>query len=221
MSRWQAGFGLLEALLALALGLMLLAAAGQLAVAVQQAWHLQGAAARLQDDARLALQRLAQDIRMTGMFGCLAHAAIDFPDPGVARAFATPLQINHGADGRLTSLSLLAAELPGGFGQPDWTLLTDCRSWAQVRPGRHLGSGDTLAFPLRQHLYRVQDGSLMLGSGGLNARLIDNVRGLWITREQAGEGERLDLRLELFEPVLRIEQRHALSVALRNRLPPS
>ncbi|MGE7994101.1 PilW family protein [Pseudomonas sp. NPDC089554] len=219
MSRLQRGFGLLEALLALAIGLMLLAAAGQVLVSSQQSWRLQGASARLQEDARLALQRLVQDIRMTGVFGCLATHAIDFPSAAAAQAFAAPLQITRTTDGRLASLSLLAGELPGAAGAPDWTVLSDCRTWAKVLAGGHLADGDSLAFPLRQQHYRVHDGSLMLSSGGLNARLIDNVKGLWITQVQAGEGQRLDIRLQLFEPTQQLEQQYELSVALRNRLP--
>ncbi|MFB4394460.1 MULTISPECIES: PilW family protein [unclassified Pseudomonas] len=219
MSRRQQGFGLLEALLALAIGLMLLATAGQVLVSSQQSWHLQGAAARMQEDARLALQRLVQDIRMTGMFGCLATRTLDFPSEAAAQAFATPLQITRDADGQLASLRLLAGELPGATGAPDWTVLSDCRTWAKVIVGGHPANGDSLAFPLRQQHYRVHDGSLMLRSGGLNARLIDDVKGLWITQVQAGESERLDLRLHLFEPTQQLEQQYELSVALRNRLP--
>jgi Tfp pilus assembly protein PilW len=85
MKRRPAGFGLIEALLALALGVMVLAAASQLFGSAYQAWRLQGATARLQDDARLVLQRLAEDIRMAGMFGCLRLNAADFRLPAPPR----------------------------------------------------------------------------------------------------------------------------------------
>lgn len=219
MSPRQRGFGLLEATLALAIGLVLLAAAGQALVSTHQSWQLQGAAARMQEDARLALQRMAQDIRMTGVFGCLTPRIIDFPNAAAAQAFATPLRITRTADGQLASLSLLAGELSGAAGTADWTVLTDCRTWAKVLAEAPPGNTEGLAFPLRQQHYRVHDASLMLSSGGLNARLIDNVRGLWITQVQGQQGQRLDLRLQLFEPTLQLEQQYELSVTLRNRLP--
>ncbi|MFO3721934.1 PilW family protein [Pseudomonas sp. HLMP] len=219
MSRAQAGFGLLEALLALALGLMLLAAASQVFVAAYQAWRLQGAAARLQDDARLALHRMAQDIRMTGMSGCLRQQAITFDTAAAAQAFAQPLRITLAGDGRLDSLSLVLEQLPGSARQPAWTLLTDCRSWAQVKEGRHPGNERTLAFPIARITYQLRAGNLRRMSGSQAEALIDHVRDLRATLVPTAEGGRVDLQLTLFEPQQRIELQHELSVALRNRLP--
>ncbi|HGM5581948.1 TPA: PilW family protein [Pseudomonas putida] len=217
----QRGFGLLEALLALVLGLMLLATAGQALVSAQQAWRVQGALSRMQDDASLALHRLAQDIRMTGMFGCLAAETLEFIDPSAAQAFAQPLQIFQAGDGRGVTLSLVTADVPGAGGNPDWTVLTDCLGWAQVHPARQTGSATTLAFPLRRQTYRFHGDSLMLSGGGMNAVLIDNVRAFGVTRVDGNDGERLDLQLTLVDPVLDVERDYALSVALRNRLPAS
>lgn len=221
MTPRQRGFGLLEALLALALGLMLLAAAGQALVSAQQAWRVQGALSRMQDDASLAFQRLAQDIRMTGMFGCLAPEAIEFIAPSAAQAFAQPLQISHAGDGREVTLSLVTADVRGAGGNPDWTLLTDCLTWAEVHPARQAGSGTTLAFPVRRQTYRFQGDGLMLSGGGMNAVLIDNVRAFRVTHVVGNDGERVDLQLTLGDPVLGVERNYALSVALRNRLPSS
>ncbi|MDF9753474.1 PilW family protein [Pseudomonas hunanensis] len=151
MKRGQAGAGLVEVLLAVALGALLLVAAGQLFGQAYQAWRLQGAVARLQDDARLVLQRLAEDIRMAGMFGCLRLEAADFADPQAALAFARPIEVN--AD----SLTLVGAELPGLLGAPDWTVLTDCRSWARVQRGQHVPGDAQLALPVRRgYLPRAQ-----------------------------------------------------------------
>ncbi|MDH1657084.1 pilus assembly protein PilW [Pseudomonas mosselii] len=210
MRRRQTGLGLVEALLALALGLMLLVAAGQVFVSAYQAWRLQGAAARLQDDARLALQRMAEDIRQAGMFGCLRLETEDFADPGAAQAFASPIEVTG------DSLTLVGAELPGVLGSPDWTVLSDCRSWARVQPGQHVGDGELLALPVRRVTYRVHNGSLMLTSNAQHASLIDQVRALEVSRVEAGAGERLDIRLTLHDRQHGLEQHHSLSVALRN-----
>lgn len=77
----QAGFSLLEAMLALSLGLLVLLGGNRLFIAASQSWQAQEAAARMQEDARHALQRLAQSLRMAGMFGCLRHDAIVFDAP--------------------------------------------------------------------------------------------------------------------------------------------
>ena len=126
MSRTQGGFGLIEGVLALAIGLPLLAAASQLFVSAHDTWRLQGAAARLQADARLALQRMAQDIRMAGMFGCLRLQPGDFKDPAARQAFAHPLQVGP------TSLSLGARWLPTRAIQVGCSLSHDTRSVSQV-----------------------------------------------------------------------------------------
>ncbi|XAG01718.1 hypothetical protein GKC70_19820 [Pseudomonas sp. REB1044] len=61
----------------------------------------------------------------------------------------------------------------------------------------------------------------MLASGGFNASLIDNVRDFRVMRVEAEQGTRLDLQLILGDLEGQVERTYALSVALRNRLPPS
>ncbi|MDZ3993882.1 PilW family protein [Pseudomonas sp. Teo4] len=210
MSDRQNGFGLLEVMLALAIGLMCLAAVSQVFVSAHQAWRLQGSAAQLQDDARLALLRMAQDIRMAGMFGCLRLQADDFQAPGARQAFARPLQVGP------SSLSLIVAELPGYTGIPDWTLLTDCIDQAQVHGGRAQSTGRFLAVPISRHDYVLVGSELKLKRGGRVQPLVNHVRELRIERVDTPEGERFDLKLTLYEPDLRLEQYHELSVMLRN-----
>ncbi|QXH55972.1 PilW family protein [Pseudomonas maumuensis] len=206
MRRGQAGVGLVEVLLAVALGALLLVAAGQLFGQAYQAWRLHGASARLQDDARLVLQRLAEDIRMAGMFGCLRLDAADFADPEAALAFARPIEVN--AD----SLTLVGAELPGLLGAPDWTVLTDCRSWARVQRGQHVSGDALLALPVRRVTYRVRNGSLLFTSNVQHASLVDNVQALRIRHDDG----RVDIELLMQDRDHGLEQRHTLSVAVRN-----
>lgn len=210
MKRHQRGFGLLEVTLALAIGLMVLAAAGQLFVSAHQGWQLQGAALRLQDDARLALVRMAQDIRMAGMFGCLQLAPGDFPDPSVRQAFAQPLAIGP------SSLDLVVAELPGYPGAPDWTLLTDCIGKAQVHSDRPANPDQLMAIPISRHRYALEGTTLRLRRRNNTQPLVDHVREMRVEHVQTPAGERVDLHLTLYEPTLQLEQRHELSVALRN-----
>ena len=210
MNRNQVGFGLLELMLALAIGLMVLAAASQLFVSAHQTWRLQGAALRLQDDARLALLRMAQDIRMAGMFGCLRLRPSDFRDPIARQAFAQPLVISA------SSLELVVAESSGYAGKPEWTLLTDCRGEAVVYkdPPSHMGA--VMAVRISRHRYELRDSTLYFTRGQTPQPLANHVREMKVTQIDAPEGGRVDLQLTLFEPTQQLEQRHELSVALRN-----
>lgn len=219
MNRCQAGFGLLEALLALAIGLMLLGAASQLFVSAYHAWQVQSVAVRLQDDARLALQRMAQDIRMAGMFGCLRQDAIVFESQAAAEAFAQPLQITLSGNGRLESLGLVGEQLPGTGRQPDWVLLTDCLSWAEVRHRPPPGSGAALVVPIQRVTYQLHGDTLRLGRAGQAQALIDRVRDLRVVLVPTHQGGRVDLQLTLFDPQHQVELRHEVSVALRNGEP--
>jgi type IV pilus assembly protein PilW len=210
MRRAQSGFGLLEATLALAIGLMLLAAGSQLFASGYRSWRLQEAALRLQDDARLALMRMAQDIRMAGMFGCLRLEPDDFDDPAARQAFAQPLHIGP------SSLDLVVAELPGFAGAPDWTLLTDCSGEAQVYSGRRQSTPDLMAIPISRHRYALDGTTLRFTRRNNPQPLLDHVREMRIAHVRTPLGGRVDLQLTLYEPTLKLEQHHALSVALRN-----
>ncbi|QBF28514.1 hypothetical protein EXN22_23535 [Pseudomonas tructae] len=215
----QAGVGLVEVLLALSLGLVLLLGASRLFLAAIQSWQAQGIAAQLQEDARLTLQRLAQDIRMSGMFGCLRADAISHVHPSSAQAFAHPLDITRAADGRLLQLSLISAELPGAGGRPNWTLITDCTQQARVYPEVQAPPAGRYAIPIRRQTYRVDGTSLMLGSGASYAPLIDNLGELRVDILSQGANGIAGLRLSLtlLDPQARVRpQQYQLTVALRN-----
>ncbi|MCP3752265.1 MULTISPECIES: PilW family protein [Pseudomonas] len=215
----QGGVGLVEVLLALSLGLLLLLGVSRLFLAASQNWQAQGIAAQLQEDARLTLQRMAQDIRMSGMFGCLRADATSHVNPSSAQAFSRPLEITRAADGRLLQLSLISAEMAGAGGRPNWTLVTDCTEQARVYPEVHVAPAGQYAIPIRRQIYRVDGASLMLGSGASYAPLIDNLGELRVDVLRRGtEGiAGLRLSLTLIDPQSRVRpQQYQLTVALRN-----
>ncbi len=212
MRRVQAGFGLLELMLALAIGLMLLAAASQLFISAHQTWRLQSTAVRMQDEARLALLRMAQDIRMAGMFGCLQLKPGDFKHLAAQQAFAHPVEVDA------STLSLVVAELPGQAGAPDWFLQTDCLKDVVVDNQR--GERYPLVYPISKYVYQLRGNELKFKRGKSKFQpLVENVREMRVERVQTSQGERIDIALTLYEPSLRLEQRHELSVALRNPVP--
>ncbi|MFS0825928.1 PilW family protein [Pseudomonas phoenicis] len=207
MSVRQTGFSLIEALVALALGLLVLAGASQVFIAAYQTWRLQAAAQQLQGDARLALTRIAQDIRMAGAFGCLRLNPEDFAGTTAATAFTRPVEGNG------ERLGLIVAELPGHTGAADWTLHTDCQTWARVHEGFAVAPSGTLALAIRRLEYRLENGKLMLVRTGSKQPLLDHVQRL---RVSLIDQQRIDLEMELYEPRWRLTQRYSLSVALRN-----
>ncbi|MGE8321748.1 MAG: PilW family protein [Pseudomonas sp.] len=213
MRRRQGGFGLLELTLALAIGLMLLAAASQLFASGLQTWRLQSTAVRMQDEARSALLRMAQDIRMAGMFGCLRLRPGDFAHSAAQQAFARPLEVDA------STLSLVVAELPGQAGAPDWFVHTNCTSEVFVNDQRE---GDhPLVYGISKYVYKLEGETLKFKRRGSFQPLVENVLEMRIERVKTPTGERLDIALTLYEPRLDIRQHHALSVATRNPvLPP-
>ena len=68
----QAGFSLVEIMIALLIGLFLLGGILQMFSANQQTYRMQSSLARLQENGRIALDFLSRDIRMAGYWGCLS-----------------------------------------------------------------------------------------------------------------------------------------------------
>lgn len=218
MSR-QKGFGLLEGLLALSLGLLLLLGASRLFLAASQSWQAQAAAAQMQEDARLALQRLAQSIRMAGMSGCLRHDAMVFHDPLAAQAFARPVQITRSADGRLQRLGLITAEVAHTSGRPDWTLVTDCLTTASVYAGQQAAQKGQFAIPIRRQEYRLVGHELRLRNAASNGVLVDGVEELQVELVRDGDLNisAVQLGLTMTDPRQRTRaQRYQLNIALGN-----
>lgn len=210
-----AGFSLVEVMLAMAFGLLVVVAGSRIFIGALHGWQVQDVAARLQEDARFALQRLARDIRMAGSFGCLRYQDIKFASPAAAQAFSQPVVLERGVDGRSHRLTLVSAQAGELGGAPDWTLVTDCQTSAQVSGGVVAPSQGAFAIPVRRQVYRVSDGELMLTSGGSNASLAANVSRFEVERT----GDLLKVSLILRDPKQRVrDQRFFLVVALRNGL---
>ncbi|NER62985.1 hypothetical protein G3436_02555 [Pseudomonas sp. MAFF212427] len=233
--RRAAGFGLVEALLALSLGLLLVLAASHLLLAALHSWQAQGVAAQLQEDARLALQRMARDIRMAGAFGCLRQEAVSFADPAIAAVFALPLSISLEPDGNLRSLSLVGAQ-SGDTGSPaHWTLVTDCARVARAYAGKHSPGPGEFALPIHRQVYQLVAGQLRLSSGSTQAVLVDNVHRLRMDFGVADAAGRVAyvvatpeparirsvrIRLTLADPLQRVRaQTYHLVAAVRNPAP--
>ncbi|MBF0185039.1 MAG: PilW family protein [Magnetococcales bacterium] len=74
--RWpkaNAGFSLLELMIALTIGLLLLSGLLTIFASAKQTYTLNDQLARLQENGRLAMELLSREIRMTGYWGCTAQ----------------------------------------------------------------------------------------------------------------------------------------------------
>ena len=77
VSRGMAGFGLVELLIAMVIGLFLMAGMAQIFIGSKKAYQTQEAMARVQESGRFAMEILGRDIRMAGYQGCGNLSRID------------------------------------------------------------------------------------------------------------------------------------------------
>lgn len=236
--RSQKGFGLIEIMIALVLGIILTLGIVQIFASSKQTSLVQNAAARLQEDARYALTRMTQELRMAGMFGCLSlNAVADLP-----AEFHTPIEWDGGSN----TLRLITSEAATGLDAPqqaDWTLLTDCRSTARVAAGAvaPTAAGE-VALPIYLVEYRLDtdDNVLQVRRGGVGTftSLIGNVEDLEVQFGLAPNAETpyvsgnyesaapdpglirsVRIAIELSDPDQRTApQEYTVVAALRNRL---
>lgn len=236
MSRHCRGFGLIELMIALVLSLVVVLGVVQIFIAAKNTYISQGAAAVMQEDARFALSKMIQEIRMVGMFGCLgtvtdASSAGDFNASQV-----TPIRW----DNANLKLTLVTADVGSGGGVPTWTVISDCRTSATAYTGARIPATGQLAFPIRRLIYSFSNNQLLMGSGTGNptqAVLVDNVRTFNVTFGVAGSAtdiaassynanpsdpaliRSVRLTLTLFDPKNNVrEQTFNVVAALRNRL---
>lgn len=233
MSAYLRGFSLIELLLALAIGLVLVAGGGQVAISSRATQASQQAAMLLQDDARFVLGKMIQDIRQAGMFGCLGLAFIE----NAPAAFDQPVRWSAGNGS--ASLTLVTADIGSG-GKPDWTVLSDCTGTAEAYTGSApIPLPGQIGFVLRQITYTFEAGQLKVSTPAAPAKavLVDNVQAfdisfgvaakpdsLEVVRYDARPGDESLIRsvrilLTLQDPTGRVkDQTYSVAASLRNRL---
>ncbi|KAA8560525.1 hypothetical protein FX985_00570 [Pseudomonas extremaustralis] len=234
MNRAVRGFSLLELLLALAVGLMLVLGVSQVAISARSTQATQQSAMLMQDDARFALGKLIQDIRLAGMFGCLDAGFIE----NAPQAFERP--ISWAGAGSSRSLTLVTADIGEGSGKPDWTVLSDCSGSAQAYSGTPPPAAPgQIRFGIRQVTYTFESGQMKVSTPASPAKavLVDGVQAFDIsfgmadrpgsTRVVRYESSPPDaslilsvrILLTLHDPTERVKaQTWSVVAALRNRL---
>ncbi|WHS59524.1 prepilin-type N-terminal cleavage/methylation domain-containing protein [Pseudomonas sp. G2-4] len=240
MNKQCRGFGLIELMIALVLSLIVVLGVVQIFIAAKNTYVSQGAAAVMQEDARFALSKMIQEIRMVGMFGCLetitdASTAGDFNASQI-----TPIRW----DNANLKLTLVTADVGNSGGTPTWTVVSDCRTSATAYSAVRLPAAGQMAFPIRRQIYSFSNNQLLMGvqtAGGpanpTMAVLVDNVRTFNVTFGVASSATEVAassyssnptdpalirsvrLTLTLFDPKNAVrEQTFNVVAALRNRL---
>lgn len=186
---WQRGFGLIEVMIALALGLILVLGVVQIFLSSKQGFVLQQSAALMQENARFILSRISRELRMVNMYGCLdlqrLPQSIRDEIPAV---FDTPISYTSNT---LTIISAVPngerftsdeSRRAGDYGAR-WLIASDCRDTGDLRISESesltVQAGDLL-IPLRQVEYRVAGTAIQtrINGNGNFETLIDGVAAL-------------------------------------------
>lgn len=232
MRRLSRGFSLIELMLALAISLMLVLGVAQVFIAAKSTHLSQRVAASMQEDARFALSKMIQDIRMVGMFGCLEEIA----DASEGAAFSVHRRMPVSWDSAARNLTLVTANV-GNQGTPTWTVVSDCKTYATAYSKHRIAGEGEVAFSVRQLSYQFFRNEIRMTSSNTPAALVSNVRDLEVSFGMAASAtdvavssysnnpddpariRSVRLSLTLFDPAQRVrEQTFHVVAALRNRL---
>lgn len=179
------GFGLIELMVAMTIGVFLVLGVIQMFLAGRQSFIVQQESAALQENARFALSRISRDLRQAGMFGCLDLTRL----PAITRnqlpaEFAEPVAFADGVLRLVTPVPVHAqVHMPGtrraGDYGAQWLLVSDCLSELHIASAADelsVQPGD-FVIPVRQLEYRLNQHRLQarLNGRGNFEVLIDNV----------------------------------------------
>ncbi|MCU0071942.1 prepilin-type N-terminal cleavage/methylation domain-containing protein [Pseudomonas koreensis] len=174
MKRFERGFGLIEMLIALALGLIVVLGVVQTFLTAKNTYVSQNSAAAMQEDARFVLSKMIQELRMVGMFGCLGTITDSSSAGDFNAAQITPISW----DNANLKLTLVTADVGSAGGTPTWTVVSDCRNSATAYTGVRAAATGQIAFPIRRLIYSFSNNQILMGTGSGNPAqqvLVNNV----------------------------------------------
>ncbi|MFJ2715041.1 PilW family protein [Pseudomonas sp. NPDC087346] len=180
MRHHNRGFGLIEMLIALTLGLIVVLGVVQIFISAKNTYVSQNSSAAMQEDARFVLSKMIQEIRMVGMFGCLGTITDSSTAGDFAAAQITPISW----DNANLKLTLVTADIGSGGGTPTWTVVSDCRNSATAYTGVRSAASGLINFPLRRLIYSFSNNQILMGTGSgtpTQQVLVNNVSAFTVT----------------------------------------
>jgi type IV pilus assembly protein PilW len=189
MNHQSRGMGLVELMVSMLIGLVIVLGVTQIFISAKNTYMSQNASAAMQEDARYALSRMVQEIRMVGMFGCINPSAgpPSFIDLSVAPTFSTvsanPLSYSSTTSSGVTTnvLTLLTGDVGATGGIPSYTVASDCLNTATVSTGTPVLLAGQQAFPIRRVIYTYVNKQLSTTIGSSTSVLVNNVSGFSVS----------------------------------------
>jgi type IV pilus assembly protein PilW len=235
MKNHSRGFGLVEIMVALVLGLVVSLGIIQIFTASRATFVAQNASARMQEDARFVLSKMLQELRLAGMYGCL-----QFDSVLASGAIVKPAALTNPIlwDATNQALTIVTADVGTAGTLPTWTIISDCQTTSQLYSGAKAPAAGQTAFPLRQLIYRLNGTELTVQQVGIGQPqpLLQNVarfeikfgvRGQPMTYSPAttpisgGNGAdvlSVRIKLQMSDPTAKVRDQQFNAVAyLRNR----
>lgn len=234
MKNFSRGFGVVEIMVALVLGLVVSLGIIQIFTAARGTYVSQNASARMQEDARFVLSKMLQELRMAGMYGCLQLDSVQ-----AQGAIPRPAALNNPVlwDAANQALTIVTSDVGTSGTSPTWTIISDCQTTSQIYLGARAPAAGQTAFPLRQLIYRLNGTQLTMQLGTAQPQpLLQNVARfeIWfgmkgspmtysaaavpITAGNSADVLSVRIRLEMSDPDAKVRNQQFNVVAyLRNR----
>lgn len=177
MNRRASGFGLIELMIAMVLGLLVVAGATQIFLSAKSTYQTQNSAAGIQEDARYLLSKMVQEFRMVGMFGCLATVTDSSTAKDFQARYDSPITFTR--TGTTSVLTLTTADVGTSGTNPNWNILTDCRSSSVAyspanTPAAASFTANQFIMPIRQVIYTYANNQISTGSTTANQSVLVN-----------------------------------------------
>ena len=150
------GFGLIEIMLALVLGLVMSLALTQIFISSKSTYLSQTSSASLQEDARFVLAKMIREVRLAGVFGCLGRVEDRSRGGQFSGAFHRPVDW----DAQQQSLTLMTAAIDADRSWHTWEIHTDCVSSATAwtRGSAPKLAEEEMSLAIHRQIYRFNQG---------------------------------------------------------------
>jgi type IV pilus assembly protein PilW len=168
-------------MVSMVIGLIVVLGVTQIFLSAKNTYMSQNSSAAMQEDARYALSKMIQEIRMVGMFGCINPSSTSFIDLSAAPTFTSvssnPISYTSttAAGVTINVLTLLTGDVGSSGGTPSYIVASDCLTTATVTSVTPVLLPGQQAFPIRRVIYTFANNQLSTTVGTTTSVLISNV----------------------------------------------